>query len=330
MNFNPPQRRIAIVALPEAELLDLAGPYEAFVRAAQLVQEHKRLKDLPYRVDLLTVEGTTVKTWLGLTLAGTLPFEQYEGSPDTLIVAGRPEIAASNKHPQLVFWLRRQAQHTRRICSVCTGAFVLAQAGLLDDRRATTHWQFAEELSARYPRIRVDPEPVFVRDGNVYTSAGCTAALDLALALVEEDWGHAVVTEIAREMVLFLHRVGSQAQFSAVLALQTAARQPMRELQDWILENLHLPLTVEDLAGRVHMSPRNFARGFTKEVGTTPAKFLENVRIEAARRRLQETELGVEQIAAECGFGTDETMRRVFLRQLGVPPSAYRRQLRSV
>jgi transcriptional regulator GlxA family with amidase domain len=322
------QRRIAIVVLPETDLLDIAGPYEVFARAAQLVQEQRKLRYAPYSVDVLTADGSPVKTWLGLTVAATQACRTYEEPPDTLIVAARPEIAASDKNPEVVFWVRRQAQETRRVCSVCTGVFLLAQAGLLDGKRVTTHWQFAGELAERYPRIKVDPEPVYVRDGNVYTSAGCTAALDLALALVEEDWGHTIVAEIAREMVLFLRRPSSQAQLSAVLSLQTAARQPMRELQDWILENLRLPLTVEDLAERAHMSPRNFARAFTKEVGTTPAKFLEAVRIEAARRRLQETSLGVDEIAAECGFGTDETMRRVFLRQVGVPPSAYRRQLR--
>ena len=329
MHLNAMQRRIAIVALAETELLDIAGPYQAFVRASQLVQEQKNLPAPPYRVDVLTVGGPTVTTWLGLTLSGTQRYERYTEAPDTLIVAGRPEVAGSEKNPELVFWLRRHARETRRICSVCTGVFLLAQAGLLDGKRATTHWQFAEELSKRHPRIKVDPEPVFVRDGNVYTSAGCTAALDLSLALVEEDWGNAIVTEIARELILFVRRAGSQAQFSAALALQTVARQPMRDLQDWIFENLRLPLTVEDLAERAHMSPRNFARTFTKEVGMTPAKFLEALRIDAARRRLQETDMGVDQIAADCGFGTDETMRRVFVRQLGVAPSAYRRQLRS-
>jgi len=322
-------RRIAILALPKSDLFDIAGPYEAFARAAQLV-ESQRPGPVPfYSVDLLSLSGRTVTTWLGARLTGATPFTRYRAQPDTLIVTGRPEIGDHDLQPQLRFWLLQQARQARRICSVCTGVFCLAQAGLLDRKKATTHWQYAEELAGSYPRIEVNPEPVFLRDGNIYTSAGSTAAMDLALTLIEEDAGKAIAIEIAREMVMFVRRAGGQAQYSSLLAAQTADREPLRDLQNWILDNLHLPLTIEDLAERVHMSPRNFARAFSSELQTTPARFIEMLRIEAARRRLEETSRTVDEIAAECGFGTDERMRRSFLRVLKVAPSAYRSRLRS-
>jgi transcriptional regulator GlxA family with amidase domain len=212
---------------------------------------------------------------------------------------------------------------------VCTGAFVLAEAGLLDGRRATTHWEWCDALAARFPRVQVDRDPIFVRDGNVYTSAGVTAGMDLALALVEEDHGRALALEVARQMVLFLRRPGGQSQFSAALAAQSADREPLRDLQAWIAEDPGRDCSVPALARRVAMSPRNFARVFTREVGSTPGQFVERMRVEAARRRLEESADGVDNIASRCGFGTAETMRRAFLRTLRVPPSAYRSRFRA-
>ncbi len=322
--------RVAILALPNSDLFDIAGPFEAFARAGQIVQQQRTLEKPFYAVDLLTIRSRTISTWLGLHLTHAEPFTSYKCVPDTLIVTGRPDLASMGAdEPRLMSWLLRHAARVRRICSVCTGVFSLAQAGLLDGRKATTHWQYAAELAQRFPAIRVDPEPVFLRDGNVYTSAGSTAAMDLALALIEDDTGKAVATEIAREMVMFVRRGAGQAQFSSLLAVQTADREPLRDLRHWILENLHLPLTIEDLAGRVHMSPRNFARAFAKETEVTPARFIETLRLDAARRRLEETSRSVEEIAAECGFGVAETMRRSFIRRLGIPPGAYRSRLRS-
>jgi transcriptional regulator GlxA family with amidase domain len=218
----------------------------------------------------------------------------------------------------------------RRFGSVCTGAFILAEAGLLDGRRATTHWGSCALLAQRYPRVSVDPNPIFVRDGNVYTSAGVTAGMDLALALVEEDHGHEVALGVARELVLFLRRPGGQSQFSAQLAVQSADRAPLRDLQAWIADNLGGDLSVPALAAHAAMSPRNFARVFTQEVGVTPARFVEQARVEAACRRLEESANGVDAIAAECGFGSTESMRRAFLRRLRVPPSAYRHRFASM
>jgi transcriptional regulator GlxA family with amidase domain len=213
--------------------------------------------------------------------------------------------------------------------SVCTGALLLARAGLLDGRRAATHWNWCEQLARRYPRVVVEPDPIFVRDGNVYTSAGVTAGMDLALALVEDDWGSSLALQVARHLVLYLRRPGGQSQFSAALSLQAADRHPLHELQSWVLDNLDKPLTVEVLAGRASMSPRNFARVFSREMHVTPARFIERLRIETARRRLEETDRSLKRVAHECGFGSAAVMRSVFQRVVGVAPGQYRQHFRS-
>jgi transcriptional regulator GlxA family with amidase domain len=227
---------------------------------------------------------------------------------------------------QCTEWLRAVAAKSDRVCAVCTGVFCLARAGLVDGRRVTTHWQHASVLARKHPAVQVDPTPLFLRDGKFYTSAGCTAAMDLALALIEEDLGVDIAGEIARDTIMFLRRPGRHAQISPLLKLQMSDRKPMRELQTWMLEHLHLPLTVEDLADLVHMSPRNFARSFVGAVGATPARFLETLRLEAARRRLEETSCSMDEIASACGFGSAEVMRRSFIRHLGNPPRAFRRE----
>lgn len=322
------QHRVAVLALPNSALSDLAGPYEAFLMAARLGQE-KLSRRLPYyEVTLLSIAGDSVATLSGLSVTGARPFQTYEGFPDTLVVSGEADsLDAGADHSYLFGWLRNVSESSRRVCAVCTGVFCLAEAGLLHERHVTTHWQYADSLARKYPSLDVNPEPLFLRDGKFYTSAGCTAAMDLSLALIEEDLGVEVASEIARATIMFLRRPGRQAQISPLLKLQMSEREPMRDLQAWMLEHLHLPLTVEDLAAQVHMSPRNFARSFVAELGTTPARFLETLRLEAARRRLEETDRNVDQIAAECGFGSAEVMRRCFMRNLGTPPSAYRRQI---
>jgi transcriptional regulator GlxA family with amidase domain len=226
-------------------------------------------------------------------------------------------------------WLRRLAPRVRRIGSVCTGTFVLAAAGLLAGRRVTTHWNSAARLQQMFPALRVDADPIFIKDGKVYTSAGVTAGMDLALALVEEDCGREVAMAVARALVLFLKRPGGQSQFSAQLAAQAADREPLRELQAWIIDHVGADCSVPALAARVAMSPRNFARVFAREVGMTPGRFVERARVEAARRRLEESDDGVDGVAARCGFGSAEGMRKAFLRTLRVPPSAYRSRFRA-
>jgi transcriptional regulator GlxA family with amidase domain len=212
---------------------------------------------------------------------------------------------------------------------VCAGAFVLAEAGLLDGRRATTHWSVCARLARRYPAVDVDPDPIYVRDGHVYTSAGVTAGMDLALALVEEDLGRRAALTIARWLVMFLHRPGNQAQFSTQLATQSADHQPLRELQQWLGDNYGADLSVDAMAQRARMSPRHFARSFQRQVGTTPGRYLQQLRLEAARRRLEESDASAQRIALACGFGTTETMRRVFIAALGMPPAEYRRRFRT-
>jgi transcriptional regulator GlxA family with amidase domain len=327
VNAETPRRRIAFLALPKTALSDLAGPYEAFLLAARLAQERFKLSQPYYELALLSIAGSSITTLSGLGITGASPFSEYEGSPDTLMVAGEPDsLDPSQDHSKLFQWLRKTVSDSRRVCSVCTGVFCLAEAGILDQRHVTTHWEHADKLARTYPAVQVDPEPLFLRDGKFLTSAGCTAAMDMSLALIEGDLGVEIATEIACASIMFLRRPGRQAQISPLLKLEMSDREPLRELQAWMLERLHLPLTVEDLAMQVHMSPRNFARSFVAVVGSTPARFLETLRLEAARRRLEETGRSMDQIAAECGFGSAEVMRRSFVRNLGTPPSVYRHQ----
>jgi transcriptional regulator GlxA family with amidase domain len=224
----------------------------------------------------------------------------------------------------LIRWIRSAARRSRRVCSVCTGSFLLASAGLLEGRTVTTHWSGTAELARRHPELTVDPNPIFVRDGDVWTSAGVTSGMDLSLALVEEDLGRETAVEIARWLVLFLQRPGGQAQFSAHLSAQLAERRPLRDLQSWIADNLDSDLRVETLADRAAMSPRNFARFFRREIGMTPASYVEELRVERARQLLEESSDTIELISGRCGFGTPETMRRAFGRRVGVAPAEYR------
>jgi transcriptional regulator GlxA family with amidase domain len=265
----------------------------------------------------------------GLRIVPDSHVRAVRGPVDTLVVAGGEGVAEASADATLLRWLRRVASRVRRVASVCTGAFILAQAGLLDGRRATTHWASCDALARTHPSVDVDRDAIFVRDGNVYTSAGVTAGMDLALALVEADHGRELALAVARWLVLFLKRPGGQSQFSAQLAAQCAARDPIREVQGWIVEHPADDLTVDALAARASMSPRHFARVFVREAGTTPGRFVERARIEAARRRLEDSADGVEQVAAACGFGTAESMRRAFVQVLRVSPSAYRSRFRS-
>jgi transcriptional regulator GlxA family with amidase domain len=309
-----PARQVVIVAFPGVQSLDVTGPLEVFHGAGCAARG-------AYEVAVATLDGAPVPTTSGIDLGGGVALHDL-GPIDTLIVAGGE--GRRNVDPRLVDWLRERAPAARRIASVCTGTFLLAAAGLLDGRRVTTHWAWAEALVLEHPDVDVDPEPIFTRHGNVWTSAGVTAGMDLALAMVEEDLGRDVALETARGLVLFLRRPGGQSQFSAQLAVQAADHEPIRELLVWIVEHPSDDLSVETLARRVAMSPRHFARVFAREVGTTPARYVETVRVEAARRRLEESSHGVDAIADTCGFGTAETMRRAFLRTLRVAPSAYR------
>jgi transcriptional regulator GlxA family with amidase domain len=310
-------RRVVIVAVPGLQTLDVSGPAEAFSIAT-------RHHGGDYAVALVTPDGAPARGTSGLSLLPDGAIADVRGAIDTLVVAGGEGVFAAARDERLIAWLRRTSRRARRTASVCTGALLLAEAGLLDGRRATTHWAYCDGLAARFPQVTVERDPIFVRDGDVATSAGVTAGMDLALALIEEDHGAQAALATARSLVLFVRRPGGQSQFSTALAAQPARRAPLRDLQAWILEHLEADLTVPALARRAHMSERHFARAFRAETGLTPAAYVEAARIERARRELETTDLGVEAVAARCGFGTVETMRRAFGRRLGVNPAAYR------
>ena len=315
--------------MPEAQILDVAGPFQVFVRAAEFyVQEHPG-QTPPYRVRLASsTDQRSVATNCGLVLTGAETFRSFRGPIDTLLVAGGSGAERAVQDEELLCWLRQTARRVRRIGSVCTGAFVLGAAGLLEGKRAVTHWRWTAELARRFPRVTVEPDPIYIRDGNTYTTAGVTAGMDLALALVEEDLGSTLALQVARELVLYLRRPGGQSQFSAALALQSSDRKQIAEIRSWAVEHLHQDLTVEKLAARAGMSPRNFARAFLKHAGTTPGKFVERLRVEAARRRLEESLDKLEKIAHDCGFGSVQSLRRSFGRVLCVPPNDYRQRFK--
>jgi transcriptional regulator GlxA family with amidase domain len=330
-SFSPPTRRIVFVAGPGVEILDLVGPLQVFARASEMHARDNRGSPPIYSVEVATISSRpSLIANCGLRITADKTFREVRGKIDTLLVAGGDAIEQNEINPEAVRWLKGIARRIRRLGSVCTGAMLLARAGLLDGRRATTHWNWCQTLIKRAPRADVDPDPIFVRDENVYTSAGVTAGMDLALALVEEDHGSRLALQVARNLVLYLRRPGGQSQFSAALSLQLTDRKPLRELEAWVLDNLHKPVTVPVLAQRVAMSPRNFARVFTKEMKTTPAKFVERLRVEAARRRLEESHNSMEMIAGECGFGNVNSMRNVFQRTLKIAPGQYRRHFRHV
>jgi transcriptional regulator GlxA family with amidase domain len=283
-----------------------------------------------YSLELVAPDAGEIAASNGLRLVADRTLDGCRGPIDTLVVAGGLGAQAAARDHRLTDWLRLAARRSRRVTSVCTGAFLLARAGLLDGRRATTHWNACAALARHYPSIEVEPDPIFVRDGNVYTSAGVTAGIDLALALVEEDLGREAALTVARDLVLFIRRPGGQAQFSAGLAGQAASRPGVRDLQAWIADHLDHDLSVPTLAERAFMSPRNFARVFAREVGATPAAYVESLRLERARTLLETgDDIQLDEIVLRCGFGTVETLRRVFGRRLGVSPNAYRSRFAS-
>ena len=318
----PTPRRIVIVAFPGAQTLDFTGPLEVFSTA-------DRLGPARYTTEVVAPAGRPFATSNGLTVAPDRSTAACRGPIDTLVVAGGTGVHDAVGDADLVRWLTQATRRSRRVTSVCTGAFLLAEAGMLEGRRATTHWASAGLLAERHPAVDVDPDRIFVRDEPVWTSAGVTAGIDLALALVEDDHGREAALEVARWLVVFATRPGGQSQFSAPLSAQTAERRPLREVQEWVVADPARDCTVEALAERACMSPRNFSRAFRAEAGLSPAAWVETVRVEHARRLLEAASAPVESVAAECGFGTVETMRRAFRRRLGVSPGDYRTRFRA-
>ncbi len=326
---GPPSRTIALVIFPGFQLLDLAGPLAVFDSASHLLPQRPSGGAGGYAARVLAVSAGPVKSSAGLEVMAQGSIHDAMAGIDTLLIAGGQGSRAAAEDAALLAWLRRMAPAVRRLGSICTGAFVLAAAGLLEGRRATTHWASCRTLARRYPAIAVEADAIHVRDGKIYTSAGVTAGMDLALALVEEDCGRELALATARWLVMFVKRPGGQSQFSAELAAQQAERAPIRALQDWILAHLADDLSVGALAARAAMSPRNFARIFLGETGTTPGDFVATARLAAARRQLEDSGRAIESVALGTGFGSAERMRRTFLRRLGVNPHDYRRRFRS-
>ncbi len=312
-------RTVLIVLFDGVQSLDVTGPFEVFASAAGGRGEPA------YRVRTASLGAARIRTSHGLAIS---PDGDLRGADpaDLLLVPGGE--GARRRDPELVAWIAEHAPRAKRVASVCTGAFLLAEAGLLDGRRVTTHWARCDQLQADYPAVEVDPDPIFIKDGRLATSAGITAGIDLALALVEDDLGRDAALAVARQLVVFLRRPGSQAQFSAQLSAQVATRAPLRDVQQWIAEHPAGDLSVEALAAKARLSPRHFARAFAAEVGMPPGRYVERTRLEAARRHLEDTAEGIEQTARACGYRTSEAMRRAFIEALGVSPAEYRRRFR--
>jgi transcriptional regulator GlxA family with amidase domain len=317
------QRRIEILTYPQSQLLDTAGPLQVFASANDL--ERQQGRPAPYQPVAVSPTGPTL-TSCGLELAaGPLPHAHV--AVDTVIAAGGWGVLQACEDPRTVQWLAQRAQVARRTASVCSGAFLLAQAGLLDGRRAVTHWQRCAEFQRRFPKVRVLTDPIFVQDGPVWTSAGVTAGIDLALALVEADHGRTLALAVARQLVMFLQRPGGQSQFSTLLELQS--QPPERHqarfdvLHAWIAQHLRTPLRLTDLADQAGMSSRSFSRHYLAATGRTPRQAVEHIRLEATRRLLEQG-ARVSQACDRCGWGSEESMRRAFQRALGVSPQDYR------
>ena len=313
--------RVAILAFPRFQLLDVAGPADVFVEASRQLG-----RPSAYRVQLIGTRPGLLQSSSGLRLAADATVATHRGRIDTLLVAGSPKLDDMASDAPLQDWLRRQARSVRRYGSVCTGAFVLAATGLLEGKRVATHWNSAARLAADYPGTCVEADAIYVQDGKLFTSAGVTAGMDLALAMVEADHGRDLALRVARELVMFLKRPGGQSQFSAHLAAQTSERTGVRDVQDYVLAHLKDDLSVPALAARAGMSERSFARIFRSEAGTTPAEFVEKARIEAARRMAEESDLPAKRLADAVGYANVDGFRRAFGRRLGVSLTQYRKR----
>ena len=311
-------RKVVIVGPPPVQILDVTGPLEVFSNAPD------------YEIQLANPGlEHTLQTNRGVLLADATPIADIHGPIDTLVIAGGPGAEGGSYDPDFIAWISEAARQSRRIASICTGAFLLAEAGLLDGKQAVTHWRFCDRLAREYPKVVVRPEPIYLRDGSIYTSAGITAGIDLSLALVEEDHGHEAALKIARFLVMFLVRPGGQAQYSHMLLHQAITLQPLRELQVWMVQHLREGLTVESLAERLNMSARHFTRVCLRETGMNPGQFVDRMRVEAAQQMIDSSSRALKEIADSCGFKSADAMRRTFLRVLGVAPAEYSRRFRS-
>jgi transcriptional regulator GlxA family with amidase domain len=305
-------RQVVISGPPPVQILDVTGPLEVFAHAPG------------YKIEVAAPRGSHVlATNRGVSLDGAIPIEEITGPIDTLVIAGGPGAECGLYDTAYLRWIAEMAARSRRVASICTGAFALAAAGILDGKRAVTHWRFCDRLAREFPKVSVNPDAIYLRDGSIYTSAGITAGIDLTLALVEEDHGHKTALDIARQLVMFLVRPGGQAQYSHMLSRQAVTSEPLRELQVWMLENLKEDLTVESLADRMGVSARHFSRVCQRETNMNPGQFVDRMRVEAAQQMIDSSSMGLKEIADACGFKSADAMRRTFLRVIGITAGDY-------
>lgn len=320
-------KHIVFLVIPDATLLDVTGAYEVFSQAIEYIKEHRLISNFSYKLHSVSVSCKNICTSSGMVISCEESLKTINYPIDTLIVPGIPNsmIEKYRISKNALKWIKIQSEKVRRICSVCTGSFFLAEAGILSNKKATTHWEKSNLLSEKYPDIHVDSNSIFIKDGNVYTSAGISSGMDLALSLVEEDCGKLLALEVAKQMVLYLKRPGSQSQYSHVLNHQKSDYQPIVNICNWISEHIQEPMTIDVLSEKVSMSPRNFARVFLRETGITPAKYIEKLRIETACRYLTDTGLSLKEISLITGLGSPDNMRKVFIKNIKISPIDYRK-----
>lgn len=327
--MNTPLRTIAIVLFDRVDLLDVTGPPEVFALLQREMPE-----PTGYRVLLAAASLDAVTTSAGVRVLPDICFTDLAREPiDTLIVPGAVTVDAAGRvqaqaDPAVVGWVQMLAAQSRRVASVCVGAHILAAAGLLDGKLATTHWSTAAQLASEHPAVQVDADPIYIQQGRIWTGAGLTTCLDLALALVADDFGNALALRVARQLVMFLKRPGGQSQFSVMLEPLSTTRR-MDTLRQYIAAHLGQPLSLLDLAEQMHVSDRQLARIFKTELGMTPAAYLEAARVEAARQQLEATDTPLARVAHTCGFNTTDTLQRAFRRTLGITPTEYRNRFRT-
>jgi transcriptional regulator GlxA family with amidase domain len=323
VDSDPTVRRIAILSVPGVQMLNVTGPMDVFSEANNLIGDAAK-----YVVEIVGINSEPIKALNGTRFMPDVTIHTSSCGYDTILVAGSPGIRDYEENEELIKWLVERSRHAKRLGAVCTGAFLLAHAGLLDGRRATTHWNSAARMSRTFPSIKVDPSPIFVKDGAIYTTAGVSSAMDLALALVEEDHGRKVALQIAKQLVLFIKRPGGQTQFSMNLAAQISEYGPIRDSQEWILNHVGGDLSAKALALRAGMSVRNFDRLFKRKTQMTPGDYVEFARVEAARRILEDSDTSLKVVADKCGFTDQGGLRRAFVRRLAVTPAEYRETFR--
>lgn len=320
------RKRVGVLIYRDVQALDVAGPMDAFADATVPGENGSRIP--LYEVFTVAASGRALVSESSLTLKPTHTFESCP-EVDTLVIPGGSAMRDPRVTERLAPWIAHHAKRARRVAAICTGTFGLAATGLLRNRRVTTHWRYARELAERYPELQVDGNALFIRDGRFYTSAGITAGIDLSLALIEEDAGRAVSLQVARDLVVYLRRAGGQAQYSEPLEFEARSLDRLSDIARWIAANLHRQITIESLARRASLGPRQVSRRFKAAFGTTPADFVESLRLKEAQRRLAVTEASIKRVAVSLGYRSTHVFRRAFERRFGISPRAYRERFGS-